>query len=279
VSTKSVEILDADLLCLGEWQSQSLRQPHHHRHARYNPDEDEYDPANMVIEGTPADALRVEMRQLEEQLQKLRWTSGAQSSSIRDCSIVQHYEAVAGEIEEELRLLHKALMEQMDVADVEAGVGQPGENSEMYPLPTLLKGPSQYCTKKTEMKPVWSLQTKQGLSGSMVSVSTAYASTAGSSINSISTIGTSQSGTENPEIEALPSPEKKATIVEEFWKHPESESEGIEGVEVVKSGVSDVNCDIAHISMQESRCLGSHNNLPAIYTLQGVLRPGIEISL
>merc|ERR1719399_2121451 len=64
------------------------------------------------------------------------------------------------------------------MADVETGVGQPGENPEMYPLPTLLKGPSQYCSKKTDMKPISSI-----LSGSTVSVSTAYASTAGDSIN------------------------------------------------------------------------------------------------
>jgi hypothetical protein len=49
------------------------------------------------------------MCQLEGQLQKLRWTSGAQSSSVRDCSTVEHYKVVAREIEEELRLLDKEL--------------------------------------------------------------------------------------------------------------------------------------------------------------------------
>merc|ERR1719265_1317674 len=63
----------------------------------------------MVIKATPADALRVQMCQLEEQLQKLQWTSGAQSSSVGDRSTVEHYEAVAKEIEEELRLLDKEL--------------------------------------------------------------------------------------------------------------------------------------------------------------------------
>lgn len=85
------------------------RRPHHHCHVRYNPDEDDYDPANMVIEVTPADALRLQMSQLEVQLQKLRWASGAQSSAVRDRSTVGHYEVVAREIEEELRLLDKEL--------------------------------------------------------------------------------------------------------------------------------------------------------------------------
>jgi len=202
------------------------------------------------------------------------------------------------------------------MADVETGVGQPGENPEMYPLPTLLKGPSQYCSKKTEMKPISSIlsgstvsvstayastagssinkplssiqtkeglssiQTKEGLSGSTVSVaSTAYASTAGSSITSVSTVGTSQSGTENPE---------------------ESLSEGIEGIKVVMSDVSDVNCDTADIDevwhqhcMQESTDEVSEDvedaspalKLPPsqesriLYNSQGLIRPGIEISL
>merc|ERR1711907_614194 len=43
-----------------------------------------------------------------------------------------------------------------------------------------------------------------------------------------------------------------ARIVDEFCKHPESLTEGIEGVQVVKSDVSDVICDIADISMQSN---------------------------
>eukprot|EP00746_Dinoflagellata_sp_MGD_P085522 gnl/MRDRNA2_/MRDRNA2_33848_c0_seq2.p1 gnl/MRDRNA2_/MRDRNA2_33848_c0~~gnl/MRDRNA2_/MRDRNA2_33848_c0_seq2.p1 ORF type:complete len:216 (-),score=52.84 gnl/MRDRNA2_/MRDRNA2_33848_c0_seq2:768-1415(-) len=85
------------------------KRPHRGDHARYNPDQDEYDPVNMVIKATPADALRVQMCQLEGQLQKLQWTIGAQSSCVRDRSTVEHYETVAREIEDERRLLEKQL--------------------------------------------------------------------------------------------------------------------------------------------------------------------------
>merc|ERR1711907_105161 len=81
-------------------------------------------------------------------------------------------------------------------ADVEVGVGQTDECPEMYP--TLLEGPPQCGTKKTE--------TKQGLSGSTVSVSTAYASTAGNSVNSVSTAGTSQVVKAECATPALPLP-------------------------------------------------------------------------
>jgi len=94
-----------------------------------------------------------------------------------------------------------------DVADVEVGVGQTDECPEMYP--TLLEGPSQCGTTKTE--------TKQGLSGSTVSVSTAYASTAGNSINSVSTAGTSQvveAECATPALPLPPSQENPSVVAE-----------------------------------------------------------------
>merc|ERR1711985_91057 len=106
------------------------------------------------------------------------------------------------------RMLHKRSNgNDKDVADVEAGVGQTDECPEMYP--TLLEGPSEGCTAKTE--------TKQGLSGSTVSVSTAYASTASSSINSVSAAGTSQTGTEKPDLEA-----RQTSTTFGRWKRTES---------------------------------------------------------
>lgn len=98
-----------DVSTTGEIEFTDSRRPHHPFHVRYNPDEDDYDPVNMVIKVSPADALRLQMSQLEVQLQKLRWTSGAHGSAVRDRSIVGHYEVVAREIEEELRLLDKEL--------------------------------------------------------------------------------------------------------------------------------------------------------------------------
>jgi len=73
--------------------------------------------------------------------------------------------------------------DEKDREDLEAGLGQQGENPEMYP--TLLKITSQSCSNNTEMKPRSPLQ-KEGFSESTTTVSTAYVSTA--SNTSVSTV-------------------------------------------------------------------------------------------
>merc|ERR1711904_116 len=134
---------------------------------------------------------------------------------------------VGGYLWRRQRMLHKRSNgNDKDVADVEAGVGQTDECPEMYP--TLLEEPSQCCTKKTE--------TKQGLSGSTVSVSTAYASTAVSSINSVSTAGTSQCGMQSDKWEGADEKVECATPALPLPPSQESRSlvaQGVlEGIEV-----------------------------------------------
>jgi len=88
---------------------------------KYNPDKDDYDPANMVIPATPADELKAQMRQIEEQLQKLRWASSPHGYHMLELSCdrkaIEHYKEVAHELEEEISRLkkeHQALEENDD---------------------------------------------------------------------------------------------------------------------------------------------------------------------
>lgn len=88
---------------------------------KYNPDKDDYEPANMVIPATPADELKAQMRQIEEQLQKLRWASSPHGYHMVELSCdrkaIEHYKEVAQELEENLSRLqkeHQALEEDDD---------------------------------------------------------------------------------------------------------------------------------------------------------------------